>query len=116
MYRNSLIAVVLWLGSSVVCANDILPISSWSPPTPAPFEHLTSNWDPAIFANLGGFSPWFPSTGVYGVPGQPGQVPEGCKVDQVQLYMRHAEREASGGTQKGIAAVAAKLANATFES
>ena len=93
--------------------NDTFPISYWTPPPP-PFEYQTSNWNRSTFTKLGGFSPWFPTTGVYGVPGTQGQVPSGCTVNQVQLYMRHGERQASGGTATSIAALAAKLHNSSF--
>lgn len=88
-------------------------IATFTPPSPGPFEYLTSSWQPkSTFTKLGGFSPWFPATGVYGIEGT--DVPEGCTVNQVQMYSRHHERLASGGTHTAIQAVAAKLANASF--
>ncbi|ORX34928.1 histidine phosphatase superfamily [Kockovaella imperatae] len=107
---------LLLASGTLAIACDELPIASWSYDGPPPFQYQTASWDPKVFHKLGGFSPWFPSTGVYGVPGYPGQVPDGCSVDQVQVYMRHAEREASGGTARGIAALVKKLANSTFQS
>lgn len=78
-----------------------------------PFEYLTSTWYPrSTFTKLGGFSPWFPTTGAYGINGT--DLPDGCTVNQVQMYSRHHERLASGGTHTAIQALAAKLANSSF--
>ncbi|KLO20760.1 phosphoglycerate mutase-like protein [Schizopora paradoxa] len=78
-----------------------------------PFEYLTSTWYPrSTFTKLGGFSPWFPTTDVYGIDGT--DVPDGCTVNQVQMYSRHHERLASGGTHTAIQALASKIANSTF--
>ncbi|WVQ85972.1 hypothetical protein IAT38_008140 [Cryptococcus sp. DSM 104549] len=86
--------------------------SSSSTTKVAQFDHLTSSWPAVPFQKLGGFSPWAPRTGEYGIDGT--ATPASCTVNQVQLFMRHAEREASGGTHKSIVALSQKLANATY--
>lgn len=80
--------------------------------SPPPTSAVYNDWPEVPFKKLAGFSPWFPSTGVYGIDGN--EVPEGCKVTQVQVFMRHAERLASGGTHRGLVGLAAKLANSTY--
>lgn len=88
---------------------NIHPISITSPP---PTSYVFADWPKSTFQKLGGFSPWFPATGVYGIPGV--DVPDACTVDQVQVFMRHAERLTSGGTHKGVVKLANKLANSSY--
>ncbi|WVQ73040.1 hypothetical protein IAR50_002603 [Cryptococcus sp. DSM 104548] len=72
-----------------------------------PIEYLTSSWPSTPFTHLGTFSPWHPSPNAYGIPTQD---PQECKLDMVQMFMRHGEREATGSKQMAIQAMAEKVA------
>lgn len=103
-----LLLATLASAAPIETAADVPCLSSWhGPANGGSIEEITSSWPIVPFRLLGGFSPYFDADGVYGI--RDDSLPRECKVNQVQLYMRHGMREASGGTHAGLLALAKKL-------